>query len=477
MPNNDSFTKIIATIGPSSESEKTLEELAKSGVNVFRLNMKHNTHEWYAHTIKSIRKISENLAINTAIMTDFQGPELRTGIFPNGIEKITLRAGQTVVLSKTPKDKKHIFIPFDFADVIKDLQPKHKIFIDDGRVELQVEKISKTAIYAKVVFGNDLGLRKSVSIPQATILMPTLTEKDKKDLKFSVEHNVDFVALSFVRDRQDIATLKKKIKSLGGNQHIIAKIETLKSIENFEEILKETDGVMVARGDLGVEISMERLPRIQKHMILRCREEAKPVIVATQMLKSMVTNYMPTRAEVADIANAVFDKTDALMLSEETATGKYPVRAVSTMSKIARFNEQQQFSEDIVKKPRSFEEIIITASVEFINKQPSNEKEVQGYIVFTESGLSARILSRFRPPVPIFAFSEHSETARQLAMSYGVQGFRMKLQSNPDINTKNAIEFLKRKHLVFKGEKIIAIFGNNVGTVGANNNLSIVDVT
>ncbi len=476
MPTNDSFTKIIATIGPASESEKTLEQLLLAGVDVFRLNMKHNTHEWYANTIKKIRKISENHGVNTAIMADFQGPELRTGIFPNGIEKIVLKSGQTVVLSKTPKDKKHIFIPFDFVHSIKGLQPKHKIYLDDGRVELEVEKVTQASIYAKVLFGNALGLRKSVSIPQANILMPTLTEKDKKDLKFSVEHNVDFVALSFVRDRQDIATLKKKIKSLGGHQHIVAKIETLKAIENFDEILDETDVIMVARGDLGVEVSMERLPRIQKHMIERCREEAKPVIVATQMLKSMVSSYMPTRAEVADIANAVFDKTDALMLSEETATGKYPVRAVSTMSKIARFNEQQQFAQDIVKLPESFEEIIITASIEFVNKQPSNEKEVQGYIVFTESGMSARILSRFRPPIPVFAFTEHSTVARQLAMSYGVQAFRMKLSSNPNTNTKNAIDFLKRKHLVLKGEKIIAIFGNNVGTIGANNNLSIVDV-
>ena len=354
------------------------------------------------------------------------------------------------------------------------MEKGHSIFIDDGKIELEVVSIKQDKIIAIVKQGGGLGSRKSVSIPQANVDVPTLMPKDKKNVAFAVKENFEFVALSFVRNAADIATLRSHIQKLGGNQSIIAKIETLKSIENMSEIVEKSDGIMVARGDLGVEVPIEKVPRIQKELILASRIHFKPVIVATQMLLSMVNNPTPSRAEVADIANSVFDKTDAIMLSEETATGLHPVKVVNTMSKIARYNETHEFVDDLVLKPTSFEEIVIAASIKFSKETPNGEEDIKGYIIFTESGKSVRVLSRFRPPLPIYAFSSHPSIVRKLALSYGVIGNHMQLHKNPVNNIKSAIEILKKNKFIDKGDKLISIFGNNVGVPESNNTISIV---
>lgn len=471
-------TKIIATLGPATENKTELHKLIHAGVNVFRFNLKHNDYAWHKEVMNRVRMVAKEEGIEVGIFADLQGPELRIGMFPDNFEKITLEEGQEVYLS--PQFIKGKFcIPFNEIDLIEDLHPGQRIFIDDGKVELEFESRTKEYIKTKVVDGGALGPRKSVSIPGATINVPTLMPKDKRDIEFAINADVDFIALSFVRDGQDITTLRKIIKSHGGTQKIIAKFETLKAVENMKEIVRESDVIMVARGDLGVEIPFEKVPKIQDQLITECRKEAKPVIVATQMLMSMINNPMPSRAEVADISHAVMQKTDVLMLSDETTIGKFPIKAVQAMSKIARFNEHY---EDVLPEigdfdSHTFEELLIASSIRLAKEIPDTEQsKIKGYIVFTESGRSARVLSRFRSTFPIYAFSAHMHTIRQLTMTYGVTPYHMHLHKNPVTNIRKAIDLLKEKHHIDPGDKIIVVFGQNIGEPGSNNTISIVGV-
>lgn len=468
-------TKIVATLGPSSESTEAINTLLDSGVNVFRFNLKHNNYEWHGELMKRVREIATGKDMSIALLADLQGPELRTGNFAQGTDSLTLTVGQEVTFGHD-SIKELTNIPFAGLALIEDLDLNDEIFIDDGKIELEVNEIFEGYLRAIVKGGGTLGSRKSISIPQATVKVPTLNEKDMADIKFSIEQNVDFVALSFVRDRQDIATLKQFLKDNNGHQSIIAKIETLKSIENLEGIIDESDAIMIARGDLGIEIPIERVPKIQKQMITLCREQSKPVIVATQMLLSMVKNSIPSRAEVADIANSVFDGTDALMLSEESATGDHPIKAVNTMAKIARYNEATEPDSTMMHTTKSFEEIIIESSVQFSKHKPADGEGIKGYVIFTESGKSARVLSRFRSPLPVYAFSRHASSVNKLALSYGVRSFNLNLSEDPVINTRAAIKELMERSLVFAGDRLIVIFGNNVGVPEANNTLSIIEV-
>lgn len=478
----DQKTKIVATLGPATQTEEQIENLIKAGVDVFRFNLKHNNHDWHANLVKIVRKKSNELKKNIAILADLQGPELLTSDLetPNGF--LTLEIGSKITFGINPhhanksNGKGTIHIPFNQLNLVEDLQIGSKIYIDDGKIEIKIEKIHEKYIEGKVTDGGELGSRRSVSIPHARINTPSLSEKDKNDLKLVVGEQFDFVALSFVRDVKDIATLRDEIKKLAGTQSIVSKIETLKAVHNIESIIDSSDGIMVARGDLGVEVPIERVPKLQKRIIELCREKSKPVIVATQMLLSMVKSTVPTRAEVADIANSVFDKTDALMLSEETAIGDYPIKTVNTMAKIARYNEDIMPNESTLFKTHSYEEIIIAASVKFSHQNVEHDHKVKGYIVFTESGKSAQVLSRFRPNLPIFAFSRHEETVRKLALSFGVDAFYADLSQDPIQNTKNALHTLKEDRGLNKGDKLIVIFGNNVGVPESNNTLSIVSV-
>lgn len=466
-------TKIVATLGPATEKESDIENLIKSGVSVFRLNLKHNDHSWHQEMIVKIKKISNKLDRNISIIADLQGPELRTQKFDNAENAINLKTGDQVIFGNQPI-KNYLYIPFYDLDKVDGIKKGHLVFIDDGKVELKVISVGQGNLKAEVINGGTLGGRKSISIPNTKINLPTLTDKDKNDLKFAISMDTDYLSISFVRTGSDVKALRNMIKKEGGNQLIISKIETLQAIEDFDEILEESDAIMIGRGDLGVEIPIEKVPRVQKELIQRCREKAKPVIVATQMLKSMVTSPIPTRAEVADIANAVFDKTDALMLSEETTIGEYPIKTVSTMSKIARYNEISNYINDIEFEPSTYEEIIISSSVTLGVDKPSKEDNVSGYIVFTESGKSAKTLSRFRLQLPIYAFSHNKRAVSTLPLSWNVRSFYTRLHKNPITNIKNALYILKVNNIINSGDKFIVIFGNHVGIPEANNSLSIV---
>ena len=467
-------TKIIATLGPVTETKSQIQKLISAGVNVFRFNLKHNNHEWHHKLLMIVRETAKEMNVEVGTIADLQGPELRIGTFTT--EKMTFEQNQEVYLAPEVIPNK-ICIPFKDINLIYDLNKGQKIFIDDGKVELEFTSQTDKYIKTIVTEGGTIGSRKSVSIPGADIRVDTLMPKDKADVDFAIANHMDFIALSFVRDAYDITTLRKLIKAKKGNQQIISKIETLKAIQNLKEILAASDVIMVARGDLGVEIPFEKVPKLQEVMIQECKTAYKPVIVATQMLMSMMKNPLPSRAEVSDIANAVFQQTDCLMLSDETTIGEHAVKAVQTMSKIARFNENQQ--ENLINvsnfDSNTFEELLIAASVKLSLEKPKNEKtQIKGYIVFTESGKSARVLSRFRSTLPIFAFTEHETIARQLTMSYGVTPFVMNLHKKPVTNIYNAIELLKTKRMIEKADCLVAVFGDNVGEPGANNTISLV---
>lgn len=474
-------TKIIATIGPASESAERIELLIQSGVNLFRFNLKHNNYDWHKEVMARVRKTAKALNANIGILADLQGPELRIGQFSTGNAKETFELDQIVYISKTlenAKKRKELTIEFPKLDLVDGLEKNSLIMIDDGKAVFRVLEVYPNELKTSVEDGEILGTRKSVTIPNANINVPTLMEKDLADVEFSIKQDVDFLALSFVRDRADIIALKDLIKEHKGKQQIIAKIETAKSIENMSEIIEEVDAVMVARGDLGIEIPIEKVPSVQEYLINLCREKAKPVIVATQMLLSMVENPIPSRAEVSDIAHSVSQGTDCLMLSEETTTGKHPVKAVGSMAKIARYNETRLYKEEISYDIKSFEDVIIDSAKNFSQLKNENiaSEELVGYIVFTESGKSARLLSRYRPNLPIFVFTTHEHVYHQLSLSYGITAFNLKLEKNPVTNIKNALEILKSSNLISKNDKLLAVFGNNVGEPGGNNSLSVIEV-
>lgn len=490
-------TKVLVTLGPSSATEPKIRDLMHSGANIFRFNLKHNIPEWHLKCLEIVRKVAKKEGRVITTFFDLQGPSLRTGIFENDIDYVDLYTGDYAVMcSKRPDDsgitkfktendeepKDIKWIPFDYIDSIAQLEAGHKIFLVDGLIELKVVHITKDKIFTKVLNGARLGTRKNMNVPEAVIKMASLTEKDKEYVKLAIKHNVDVIALSFVRDKNDVEDLRNFIKRHRGHQDINSKIETLKSLQNIDEIIDASDSITIARGDLGVEIPIERIPKVQKEIITKCRQKSKPVIVATQLLKSMTANPVPTRAEVADLANAVLDKTDTLWLSEETANGDYPVKSVNVLAKVAKYNEhfeynRIEFKEDIM----DFQEIIISASIKFSDLNFIADDHVtgaKGYIIFTETGKSARLLSRYRPKLPIYAFCDidRESIPRKLGLTWGINAFNIKLTNSTNKNITTAINTLKKKELVNPGDNLIIIFGSNIGVEGTNNSLSIVTV-
>lgn len=419
------FAKIVCTLGPSSSDEKTIRKLICAGLDVARLNFSHGTHTEHGKRIKILRKLSEELGRPVSILLDLQGPKLRIGTLPQNF--IHLTAGQDVILRSTntqPENKKDIiFIPFDVPKLHKTLKPGNHILLDDGHLEFEVTSVNGETINATVILGGKLSSHKGVNLPGANLDIPVLTHKDKEDLAFGLSQGVDIIAISFVRDDKDIMMVRESIKQLSpSNSHIpiIAKLERPEALNNLEKIMQITDGVMVARGDLGVEMSPAVVPVAQKEIIQSANRHAKLVITATQMLDSMINNPRPTRAEATDIANAIFDGTDAVMLSGETAAGKYPVESVQMMDAIVREAEKHmpiwghvdtfQFdgtSDDAISITRAAREL-------------AHDRNVAAIIVFTQSGRTARWMSKARPNVPILAFTPEERTYQTMAMLWGV---------------------------------------------------------
>lgn len=467
--NMNKKTKIVATIGPASESEEVLTKLIQQGVNIFRFNLKHNNFEWHKEKIELVKKIADKLKAKIGIMVDLQGPEIRIET-ENAIE-FPLEAGESVFAAdKFIKGKKSFKV--NPSLVLKQINKGDTIFLDDGDCELKVVNKKFGVLEMKTERDYTVRNRKSMNVPGKKLEMPLFATRDKEILEKIDELKADYVALSFVRDKEDIKTLRKILDKIDPKLKIVAKIENASAIKNIEEITKETDVIMVARGDLGIEIPIEELAYWQKKLIDLCRQSSKPVIVATQMLKSMVNNYRPTRAEVTDISNAIFDGTDAVMLSEETASGNYPVQVVKEMAKIAVFSENNGEARQLSFEPQSLVEILVNAAVKIAKE--STLTPIKAIIIFTQSGKTARIFSRYRLNLPIIAFTDNKETVGDLCMSYGVNAYYKKFDKKNFDVSNNLINELENFEEVNKGDTVLLIHGSNWMETGSTSDISLI---
>ena len=460
-------TKIVATIGPASSKYKILLKMAKAGMDVCRLNFSHATHKDHLELIKNIKRVRQELNIPLTIVQDLQGPKLRVADVGDGgirIDKneIIVLVNKKIVNYQLLVGSAHKIIPVDF-EVNKIVKTNNRVLVHDGLIELKVQKIDKDLVWCKVITPGIIFSHKGVNIPGNKITKDVLTQKDKEDLKFGLKQKVDWIALSFVRDVQDIKSLKRLIQKYDSQSDvkIMAKIERPEAVKKINKIIQEVDGIMVARGDLGVEIDIERVPIIQKDIITKCMKLGKPVVVATQMLESMVENLRPTRAEVSDVANAVIDHTDAVMLSGETAYGKYPVEAVEMMNKIIKRAEDSPYDDVIDSKLLSkLEEIL--AIPESVKNLVLNTK-AKAIVVATNSGYSARMISRLRPETRIIALVNNELVKRQLNLSWGVFSLNMPKCKDVSEIIDKSIKLVKKNKLVKKGDSVVIVTGQPVG--------------
>ncbi len=412
-------TKIVCTMGPATESDEVLRNLMLAGMNVARLNFSHGTHESHQKMIDRIKAMREELKLPIAIMLDTSGPEIRLKDFADG--KITLKAGQefTLTTGDINGDQSKVAITYD--NLCMDVKPGGTILIDDGEVELKVCSVDGSDIKCRVINGGDISNHKGVNVPNVSLSLPYLSDKDRSDIIFGIENDIDYIAASFARCADDIKELKFLLKEHHGEHiHIIAKIENQEGVDNLDEIIAAADGIMVARGDLGVEIPIKEIPALQKLMIKKCVGAGKPVITATQMLDSMIRNPRPTRAEVTDVANAIYDGTGAIMLSGETAAGKYPVEAVRTMAEIAEYTEHDINYENRYREQKVADISNVTNAISHATGLTAIDIQADAILTVTQSGYTARMLSKFRPTCSIVGFTTRTKTYYQLALIWGV---------------------------------------------------------
>jgi len=466
-------TKIVCTIGPACRSEETIEQLVKSGMNVARINFSHGDHEYHEETIQMLKNVREKLACPLAILLDTKGPEIRIKTFKE--ENVFLEEGKKFVLTADEVDGDENIVSVTYKELPRQLDNGAVVLIDDGRIELTVNSIEGSNIICTVVHGGELSDRKGINIPGIHLDFPYLSEQDKKDIIFGIEHDVDFIAASFVRCKEDIISLRKFVDYNGGHSiKIISKIENGEGIENFDEILDNCDGIMVARGDMAVEIEFERLPGLQKRFIRRCYKAGKMVITATQMLESMINSPNPTRAEITDIANAVFDGTSAVMLSGETAMGHYPVLAVEVMEKIVIQAEMDAFELDAYRDIKyEIDYSDVTNAVCDAACTTARDINAKAIIALSKYGQTARRMSKFRPYQPIVAATPVEKTFHQLALSWGVYPVVARYQNNSDELFVHAIDCAKQLDIVDKGDKVVISAGIPLSTSGNTNILKV----
>jgi pyruvate kinase len=452
-------TKIVCTIGPASSSVSVLKEMIKAGMNVARVNFSHGGHEGNLELVEHVRAASEEVGIEVAILQDLQGPKMRVGTLPG--EGLNLIEGKLVRLQAGVQLADPGIIPVPYDKFAYDLGKSDRILLADGTRELEVVDVQGPIITAKVLLGGMLISNKGINVPTVTLSIESMTEKDDEDLAFGLKQNIDFVALSFVRSAEDVRSLKTKIaKWLPDGveaPQVIVKIEKHEALENFDEILKETDGVMIARGDLGIETPVARVPVHQKEIIAKCVVAGKPVITATEMMASMESNPRPTRAEVSDVANAVIDHTDATMLSGESAMGRYPVQVVRTMSEIIGETEESPLDALLPFEDASGE--TVPSAVAAAAVLLARHINAAAILVTTKSGYSAREISRYRPELPIFAATTSPRTMRQLLLSWGIIPFIAEGYSSPEKMMQQALTILQKTYNLPKGSKVVVMSG------------------
>lgn len=444
-------TKIICTIGPATDSYDQLLALYEAGMNVVRLNMSHGDHDSHLKVMKAIRTLNKKIPQGVPILLDTQGPEIRTGNLSNDLN---LKSGDEIsIVARSAENVEETSIPINYDDLITDVAVGDRITVDNGLINLQVLSKEERLMRCRVIDGGVLKSKRHVNLPGIRVNLPAITDKDRQDIKFAIEQEVDYIALSFVREAQDVRELREILGSKANKIKIIAKIEDQEGVRNLEQIIHEADGVMVARGDLGVEVKLEDLPNIQRNMVRRCNELGRRVIVATHMLESMIENPIPTRAEVTDVANAVYEGADAIMLSGETSVGKYPIKCVQYLDRIARSSEKNpglHFERNLERN--SDKQHIAAAAVEL-----ADSLGVAGIVVITRRGLMANYLTNCRPNAPIMAFTNDSRTRRQLALNRNVLCHRIDFSSVPDKTLNKAFEILRHREGYKETDKVVVV--------------------
>lgn len=452
-------TKIVCTMGPNTDNREIMKELALNGMDVARFNFSHGDHAEHKHRLEILESVREELGIPIASLLDTKGPEIRTGKLKDG-KKVTLKEGDlyTLTTEEIVGDETRGYI--NYAGLAEDVKPGDRILIDDGLIELHVREVNGTDIVCRIENGGELGEKKGVNVPGVRVKLPALTDKDKEDIRFGVDAGFDFVAASFVRNADAIREIREILDEKGSAMQIIAKIENEEGIENIDSIIEASDGIMVARGDMGVEIPAEKVPHIQKMIIRKCNLACKVVITATQMLDSMIRNPRPTRAEVSDVANAVYEGTDAVMLSGETAMGSYPIEAVCMMSQIAEESEKYLDYMFYQRRKVSAENLRnISNTVCYSSVATASDLEAPVIVAPSVSGFTTRMLSKWRPKALIAGLSPSMTAVRQMQLYWGVKPFHAKRAESTDALLFASVELLKEKGIVKEGEIVVATAG------------------
>ena len=459
MINNIKKTKIVCTLGPVSENEETLRELIKNGLNVCRLNFSHGSHEEHKGRMDLVKKLREELNMPTAILLDTKGPEIRTGKFD--APEVLLEEGQTFTITMKDVMGNKEMCTVSYKGLANDVKTGDTILIDDGLVGLTVKEVNGDDIVCEVQNSGIVKNHKGVNVPGVKVNLPAITEKDRSDIEFGIEQGIDFIAASFVRKVSDVLAIREILEENNATHiKIISKIENQEGVDNLDEIIEVSDGIMVARGDLGVEIPTEEIPVVQKLMIKKCNEAGKPVITATQMLDSMIRNPRPTRAEVTDVANAIYDGTDAIMLSGETAAGKYPVEAVKTMATIAkRAEETMRNRRTKINKSKN-----VTDAISYATCTTAMDLDARAILSSTASGHTARMVSKFRPDCPIIATTSDESVRRQLSLTWGVLPVMRNKSANTDQVIVHSIEAAKTAEYVNENDIVVITAGGSETT-------------
>jgi pyruvate kinase len=478
MSSLDRKTKIIATLGPGTFDPAMIKKLIQTGVNIFRLNFSHSDYKLAEKAISDIRSISEKLKKETGILIDLQGPKIRIGRFTEG--SIQLKKGDpfTITIEDIPGNQQ--IVSTTYKNIINDAKKGNIILLDDGKLKLKVENKDEKNVYTKVVVGGPLSDRKGMNLPKMKTSVAAVTEKDKEDILFGIKHHIDYLALSFVRTSKDIEEIKTFLKDNNAEIPVIAKIEKPEALRDIKEIIRLADGVMVARGDLGIELSLEKVPTVQKELIRAVNYAAKPVIVATQMLESMISSPCPTRAEVSDVANAIYDWADVIMLSGETAVGKFPIQAVETMANVAEVVDEDQSEHKrslTIRKTQFIEEASVVSSLCDSADELADEIGAKAIITFTDSGRTALLLSKYRTSVPIIAITDNKQVSQRMTMYRGVWPV---VATRPFKQLPGLRDMLKEAQdqaldlkLVKKGDMVVIIAGIPIGIKGSTNMIRV----
>ena len=465
-------SKIVCTIGPATDNVAMIKKLLLAGMNVARLNFSHGTHEEHGRRVAAVRQAAAEVGMNVAIMLDTKGPEIRLGYFKE--EPVTLVENTTVTLTTEQIKGDRERIPVTYPGLPGDVKEGDPVLIADGLIELKVLSTNSTEILCRVVNGGALTSQKGINLPGVEINLPAVTEKDVQDITFGIEQGFDFIAASFIRKASDVLAIRHILEENEASIDIISKIESRQAVQNLDDIIKVSDGIMVARGDLGVEIPVEEVPLVQKDIIERCNLLGKPVVTATQMLDSMINNPRPTRAEASDVANAIFDGTDALMLSGETAAGKYPLESVQTMARIAERAEAALHYEALLAKKRSaIPQRTVTDAISYATCASAQDLGAAAIITTTESGHTAKMVAKYRPQAPVIAVTPHALVMRKLALTWGIKPLLTAPKESTDEMMAVAVEVSLQAGLIKGGDLIIFTAGVPAGVQGTTNLLRV----